>query len=113
MSAPQPPARVKRSPLEMIKAGAGPYRRLFQYIKPYKVRFAVGLIFGFAYGLINGLLPLVLSRVMAFVFQGGVMSTQTLLQHREQLDAGPKIDSLLVLCLAIPAVMLARSGCSF
>ena len=47
---------------------------------------------------------------MAFVFQGGAMNTQALLQNRDQLDNGPKIDSLVLLCLAIPAVMLARSA---
>jgi len=105
--------KVKRSLWETIKAGSGPYRRLFQYVKPYKLRFAIGLGFGFLYGLINGTLPIVLGKVMAVVFQGGPMDTQALLQNRDQLDAGPKIDSLLTLCLAIPAVMLARSACSF
>lgn len=105
--------KVKRSLWETIKAGSGPYRRLFQYVKPYKLRFAIGLGFGFAYGLINGLLPIVLAKVMAFVFQGGPMNTQMLLQQRDKLDTGPKIDSLVMLCLAIPGVMLARSACSF
>ncbi|MEP6810751.1 MAG: ABC transporter ATP-binding protein, partial [Chthoniobacterales bacterium] len=116
MSAPEAPAKKKRSLRETVKAGSGPYRRLFQYVKPYKVRFAIGLAFGVAYGLINGILPIVLGKVMAFVFQGGgagAMNTQTILRHRDQLDVGPRIDSLLVLCLAIPAVMLARSACSF
>ncbi len=107
------PPTVKRSIWETIKAGSGPYRRLFQYVKPYKVRFGIGLAFGFAYGAINGLLPIVLARVMSFVFNGGPMNAQTLLQNRNQLDTGPKIDSLVVLCLAIPGVMLARSACSF
>ncbi|HEX8280398.1 MAG TPA: hypothetical protein VF551_03395, partial [Chthoniobacterales bacterium] len=85
MSRPAEP-KVKRSVWATIKAGSGPYRRLFQYVKPYKVRFGIGLGFGFLYGLINGLLPIVLGKVMAFVFHGGPMSTQTLLQHRDQLD---------------------------
>ncbi len=98
-----------------MKAGVGPYRRLFHYVKPYQTRFAIGLGFGVLYGLINGALPLVLGKVMAFVFQGSgrVMTTQSLLQNRDQLDVGPRIDSLLVLCLAIPAVMLARSACAY
>ena len=106
-------AKVKRSLWETIKAGSGPYRRLFVYVKPYKVRFGIGLGFGFLYGLINGLLPLVLAQVMSVAFQGGPMTTKTLLQNRDQLDAGPKIDSLIIFCLAIPAVMLARSACSY
>ena len=105
--------KVKRSLWETIKAGSGPYRRLFQYVKPYKVRFGVGLGFGFLFGAINGFLPLVLAKVMSVAFQGGPMNTSTLLQNRDQLDVGPKIDSLLVVCLAIPAVMMARSFCSY
>ncbi len=105
--------KIKRSIWETIKAGSGPYRRLFQYVKPYKWRFIIGLFFGFLYGAINGVLPIVLGKVMAFVFHGGPMNTQALLQNRDALATGPKIDSLLTLCLAIPAVMMARSACSF
>jgi ABC-type multidrug transport system fused ATPase/permease subunit len=68
MSAPTEP-KVKRSLWETMKAGSGPYRRLFQYVKPYKVRFGIGLGFGFLYGLINGCLPLVLAQVMSVAFQ--------------------------------------------
>ena len=114
MSAPPAPVKKKRSIWETLKAGSGPYRRLFEYVKPYKIRFAIGLAFGFAFGMINGLLPIVLGKVMAFVFQGGGgMNPQALLQNRDKLDVGPKIDSLVVLCLAIPAVMLARSACAY
>ncbi|MDQ3120317.1 MAG: ABC transporter ATP-binding protein/permease [Verrucomicrobiota bacterium] len=107
--------KIKRSFWETLKAGSGPYRRLFQYVKPYKVRFGIGLGFGFAYGAINGLLPIVLAKVMAFVFQGGAapMTPRALMQGSSQFDAGPKIDSLVVLCLAIPGVMMARSLCSY
>ena len=113
MSASEAPVKKKRSIWETLKAGSGPYRRLFEYVKPYKIRFAIGLAFGFAFGMINGLLPIVLGKVMAFVFQGGGVNPQALLQNRDKLDVGPKIDSLVVLCLAIPAVMLARSACAY
>ncbi|HMJ05232.1 MAG TPA: ABC transporter ATP-binding protein [Chthoniobacterales bacterium] len=96
-----------------MKSASGPYRRLLQYIKPYKFRFVLGLLFGAAYGVINGFLPIVLGKVMAFVFHGGSMNAQAFLHNRDQLDVGPKIDSLVVLCLAIPGVMLARSACAY
>src|SRR5215213_5148767 len=111
MSRPKAP-KVKRSLWGTLKASIGPYRRLFKYVKPYKVRFGLGLIFGFAYGGISGLLPLILTQVMTHVF-GGAVNTRTLLQHPDQYDSGPKINSLVVLCLAIPAIMMARSLCSF
>ncbi len=111
MSAPTAP-KVKRSLWETLKAASGPYRRLFTYVKPYKARFAIGLVFGLAYGGISGLLPLILTKVMTVVF-GGAVNTSTLLQHPDQYDNGPKINSLVLLCLGIPAVMMARSLCSY
>ena len=120
MSVPKTVKRAKKTPKikrpfwETLKAASGPYRRLFRYVKPYRGRFAVGLFFGLLYGAINGCLPLVLTKVMTVVFQGsGPMTTATIFQNRAQLDAGPKIDSLVVLCLAIPAVMIARSLFSY
>ena len=105
--------KVRRSIWATIKAATGPYRRLFQYVKPYKVRFGIGLAFGFGFGAISGVLPLILTKVMSVAFAGGKLNPTTMLQNRDQLDAGPKVDSLILYCLAIPAVMLARSACSF
>ena len=112
MSEPQQP-RVKRPLWETIKVAVGPYRRLFSYVKPYKGRFALGLAFGIAYGVINGTLPLVLGQVMTAVF-GGAVDTRGLWQNPQQLDTGPRLtNSMIVLCLAIPGVMVARSLCSY
>ncbi|MGZ4983355.1 MAG: ABC transporter ATP-binding protein [Chthoniobacterales bacterium] len=112
MSADQAP-KVKRSIWETIKAGSGPYRRLFAYVKPYKWRFAIGLGFGFLFGVINSTLPLVLGRVMTVTF-GGAVDARALMHNTEQFDKGTMISrSLIVLCLAIPAVMMARSLCGY
>ncbi|MDQ3313108.1 MAG: ABC transporter ATP-binding protein/permease [Verrucomicrobiota bacterium] len=111
MSGPKAP-KVKRPIGETIKAGSGPYRRLFRYVKPYKVRFGIGLAFGFAYGGISGLLPICLTHVMSAVF-GGVVDTRSLLQHPDQYDSGPRVNSLVLWCLAIPAIMMIRSLCSY
>ncbi len=111
MSGPKAP-KVKRPIWETIKAGSGPYRRLFRYVKPYKVRFGIGLAFGFAYGGISGLLPICLTHVMSAVF-GGVVDTRSLLQHPDQYDSGPRVNSLVLWCLAIPAIMMIRSLCSY
>ncbi len=105
----QPP-KIKRSIWETIKAGSGPYRRLFAYIKPYKVRFALGLGFGFLFGIINSFLPIILGKVMAVVFEGQSVNPQEIVRHAEQFDTAPKMSSaMIVLCLAIPGVMMARS----
>ena len=44
------PAKKKQSLWQTLRAASGPYRRLLGYIKPYKARFIVGLVLGFAYG---------------------------------------------------------------
>ncbi|HSH37930.1 MAG TPA: ABC transporter ATP-binding protein [Chthoniobacterales bacterium] len=108
--------KIKRSFWETLKAGSGPYRRLFGYVRPYRGRFGIGLGFGLLYGVINGCLPLVLAKVMTTVFQGagGPITTTTIFQNRAQLDQGPQMmNSLAILCLAIPGVMIARSLCSY
>jgi subfamily B ATP-binding cassette protein MsbA len=108
--------KIKRSFWETMKAASGPYRRLFSYVAPYRGRFALGLGFGLLFGVINGCLPLVLARVMTTVFQGigGPITTTSVFQNRSQLEQGPQmINSLAILCLAIPAVMILRSLCGY
>ncbi len=106
--------KVKRSIWETIKAASGPYRRLFRYVAPYKWRFALGLGFGFAYGLISSLLPIVLGKVMAAVFEGGAVNTQELVRHANQFDNAPRMTtSMIIVCLAIPAIMTTRSFANY
>jgi subfamily B ATP-binding cassette protein MsbA len=98
---------------ETIRAASGPYRRVFRYVAPYKLRFALGLAFGFGYGIVNGLFPLVVGQVTSFVFHGAAPNPQALVHQRELLTTGPKINSILWICLGIPAVMATRSFCSY
>lgn len=110
------PPKIKRSLWQTLKAGYVPYRRLFAYVKPYKVRFGIGLAFGFGYAAINSMLPLVLGRVMNMVFAGGPMNLDPRALMRGDtsiLNSGPTVNALMWLCLAIPGVMLGRSLCSF
>jgi len=106
-------AKVKLSFWETIRQAWGPYRRLYSYAGPYKGRFGLGLGFGIAYGLLTSLLPVVVYRVSSFVFPGGTPNPKSVLAHRELLNAGPKIDSIVWICLAIPLVMTVRSLCSY
>ena len=115
MSEPKP-NKTKLTFWETMRAASGPYRRLFSYVKPYRWRFVLGLAFGFAFGAVNSLFPLVVSRVTGFIFHGtpGIGNNpMALATHTELLNAGPKINAILITCLAIPAVMTARSLCSF
>ena len=113
MSKISPVAKVKKPLWTTIRRGWGPYKRLFSYALPYKWRFVLGLSFGFLYGIINSFLPLVMAKVAGVVFKGhGAMAPTALVAHPELTNSGPKINSLVLLCLAIPAVMTMRSLCA-
>jgi subfamily B ATP-binding cassette protein MsbA len=106
-------AKKKLSFWQTLRAASGPYRRLLGYIKPYKTRFIVGLLLGFAYGGVSSLLPLAISRVTGTIFHGAAPSPTSLGSNLHALDTGPKINSVLLICLAIPAIMTVRSLCSY
>jgi ATP-binding cassette, subfamily B, bacterial MsbA len=113
MSEPQA-APKKPSFWQVLRAGWGPYKRIYSYVKPYRGRFILGLILGFAFGVIsNGMMPLVISKVTSAVFQGGAPTTEQLRANIGILNQGPKINSILMTCLLIPLVMGARSLCAY
>jgi subfamily B ATP-binding cassette protein MsbA len=113
MSKPTTP-KPKQSFWTTVRVGWRPYKRLYSYAVPYKFRFILGLTFGFLYGFINSMLPLVMARVAGAVFHGNAPpAPQAVMAHPELLNNGPKINSLILLCLAIPAVMTVRSLCSY
>jgi subfamily B ATP-binding cassette protein MsbA len=107
-------ARNKRlSFWQTLRAAAGPYRRLYGYVKPYKIRFALGLALGLAYGGVNSLFPLAIARVTSTIFHGAAPNPMALRSNLHALDTGPKINSIVLVCLAIPAIMTLRSLCSY
>jgi subfamily B ATP-binding cassette protein MsbA len=103
-------ARKRQSVWQTLRAASGSYRRLYGYVKPYKTRFIVGLALGLAYGGVNSLFPLAIARVTSAIFHGAAPNPMAL---RSNLDTGPKINSILLICLAIPAIMTVRSLCSY
>ncbi len=105
--------KQKQSLWTLLKIGWGPYKRLFAYALPYKGRLILGLAFGFLAGGIQSLMPLVLAKVAGVVFHGSTPAPTMLAAHPELLDKGPPINSLVLICLAIPAVMIARSVCGY
>jgi ATP-binding cassette, subfamily B, bacterial MsbA len=105
--------KIKLSLGETLAASKGLYRRLFRYVKPYKWRFGVGLAFGILFGAVNSLLPLSVMQVSNVVFKGAAPNPRLLLRHHELLGTGPKIDSIVWICLLIPLVMTVRSFLSY
>jgi subfamily B ATP-binding cassette protein MsbA len=106
-------AKKKQSLWQMIREASGSYRRLYGYVKPYKGRFILGLAMGLAYGGVNSLFPLAIARVTSTIFQGAAPNPMALRSNLGVLDTGPKINSIVLICLAIPAIMAVRSLCSY
>jgi subfamily B ATP-binding cassette protein MsbA len=98
---------------EALRGSRGLYRRLFSYVKPYRWRFVVGLIFGLLFGVVNATLPMVVAQVSTVIFGGAMLNPRSLFRHREMLTTGPQINSIALMCLLIPAVMMARSLLSY
>jgi ATP-binding cassette, subfamily B, bacterial MsbA len=105
-------AKKKQSFWETLKTGSAAYRRLYGYVKPYKVRFILGLALGLAFAGVNSLFPLAIARVTSTIFNGAGPNP-TLRLNPQVLDMGPKINSIVLICLAIPAIMTVRSLCSY
>src|SRR5881398_2453748 len=106
-------AKKKLSFWETLRAASGSYGRLYGYVKPYKARFITGLVLGLAYGGVNSLFPLAIARVTSTIFHGAAPNPMAVRHNLGALDTGPKINSILLICLAIPAIMTLRSLCFY
>src|SRR5438128_2985841 len=106
-------AKEKQSFRETLRAACAAYRRLYSYVEPYKMRFTLGLALGVAYGAVNSLFPLTIARVTSTIFHGAAPNPMALRSNLGALDTGPKINSIILVCLAIPAIMTVRSLCSY
>jgi subfamily B ATP-binding cassette protein MsbA len=106
-------AKKKQSFWQTLRAASGSYRRLYGYVKPYKARFITGLALGLAYGGVNSLFPIAIARVTSTIFHGTAPNPMAVGSNLHVLDTGPKINSIVLICLAIPAIMMVRSLCSY
>jgi subfamily B ATP-binding cassette protein MsbA len=107
-------AKKKKQPFwQTLREASASYRRLLAYVKPYKGRFILGLALGLAYGGVNSLFPLAIARVTSTVFHGAAPNAAAMRHNLGVLDSGPKINSIVLICLAIPAIMTVRSLCSY
>src|ERR1700722_5680129 len=90
----------------------GPYSQLLPYLKPYWKRFALGLVAGAGYGVVGGLLGLVIKHVTDYVFGSSGMSKTEMVRMAAE-GKGRTIEAVAWTCAAIPAVMILRSILSY
>jgi len=106
-------AKVKLSFWETMRTAWRPYKRLYSYATPYRFRFLLGLLLGTAAGLLTSALPATVYWVANFVFHGAAPNPKAFYTHPELLTTGPKLGSVVWICLAIPLVMTVRSLCAY
>lgn len=101
---------------QLVKAFWAPYLQLARYLRPYRKRFFMGLGFGIAAGMLNGLIPLVLKFVGDRVLPNGGMGKVGLdpaAMLNSGIDEGPKMAGIVFIAMAIPAVMVVRGFLSY
>lgn len=89
----------------------GPYGELLSYLNPYRGRFFFGVLMGVLYALLNGSIPLLVKYVGDAVFPGG--ANQEAIRQAAMSGTGSKIDSVILVCLLVPLVMILRGFFSF
>ncbi len=95
---------------KLLRASWKPYFQLFDYMKPYKWRFFMGLGFGALAGSVNGVLPMVMHYVASNIFPDAGAKNMVAAAHE---GSGPGIGAFILPCLAIPAAMLLRGLFSY
>jgi ATP-binding cassette, subfamily B, bacterial MsbA len=104
-------ANKRPSPREYLRMLIGPYRELFPFLRPHFGRFILALVFGAFFGVISGLLPLVLNHVNSQVFPQGKNKAEMLSDAVNGTGAG--INSVLLVCSMIPFIFVLRSLCDY
>ncbi len=106
---------------EFIATAKGPYRRILGYLKPYKARFAMGVIFGVLAGLFNGVLLLGIRTVFTVVLPPDPEKPPEAIKPFHDLpfwsdfeiprpDVPPdqQLHFVILVCLSVPLLMLIR-----
>ena len=112
------------------------YRRLASYLKPYKWRFGLGILFGALYGVVNGAMVLVINYVTNVVF-GNSKSLDDFQKVKDKVapedfkkaeESFKKVEEVLIknseavsefngdilfVALLIPMIMVARGLCGY
>lgn len=104
---------------EFLKASQAPYRKLISYLKPYRGRFSIGILFGALFGTTNLLLLLTIRFAADKVFPGAndPGATLTAAEKTALLTGdGPSavaLTEIIWFCAAIPLIMALRGLFSY
>ena len=109
------------STAEFLSQAKGLYRRLLGYLKPYKSRFAMGVVFGVLSGLFNGVMILAIRTVFTVVLPPDPNQPAEAIQPFKDMPFWsdfviPKPDIaadrewifVSIVCLSIPMLLLIR-----
>ncbi len=124
---------------EFMRASREPYRRLFSYLRPYRGRFVMGIVFGALFGAVQALLVFDIQYVAAAVFEEPPPAATASAETGQQASPAPtvaakpkKVPALvrffpalgklhfsggmgvtLLICTTIPLLMVLRGTCSY
>ncbi len=99
---------------QFLRASREPYLRLARYLKPYKVRFGFGLLFGALYGVANGLFVYVIRHAGNAVLGGSAGQSGGFFATGPSTPGDPAgLWNVILICMAIPGVMALRGICSY
>jgi subfamily B ATP-binding cassette protein MsbA len=109
---------AKMSLREFLRVSREPYMRLASYLKPYKVRFGLGMLCGALFGVANGGLVFLIKKVVPLVFPDDGSHTLTfpswLPVHLDPITAGhATFIQVIFVCATIPALMAVRGLFSY
>jgi subfamily B ATP-binding cassette protein MsbA len=93
---------------ELVRQLWKPYFALARYLRPYRVRFFMGLGFGVLAGVLNGMIPLVIKLVGDRIFPEGGNAALKINPFAAPVQGGPGIGEYIGILMLIPAAMIAR-----
>ncbi len=108
----------KMSSAQLLRVGIGPYRRLLGYLRPYRGRFLLGMLFGALFGAANGAFILLIRFVVPFIFSdGNAQPMQPPAWLPFQLPAihphSAGLWEVVAICASIPLLMAVRGLFSY
>jgi len=108
---------AKMSFAEFLRAAKAPYQRLFSYLRPYRGRFYLGILFGALFGVVQGVLIFDVQFVAGTVFPDGKPNLSekaaAWAPWLQQLSLSPSLGNVLLICATIPLLMGLRGLCGY